>query len=252
MSGSCWDKAEGDTTQLKSGFGGVRNEMPLECHCDRFSSSDLLCRIVCQLLQGSFGLYTFFCYVVDFCFGCIFQELYPAFCIHNGGSDLDRLPTASTCMNLLKLPEFYDENLMRSKLLYAIECAAGFELSWVQPVLMWMTCRRTNQCLLYKQHPYPSSFKGILSTFLQLLCLTKCPQIGFISKHNFLFSFHYWILRWHCFMTENNECCVQRGWFLCWCGERAHLKNSDISVKLTKDEALALCCSNINNFANWQ
>ncbi|EMP41116.1 Ubiquitin-protein ligase E3C [Chelonia mydas] len=57
------------------------------------------------------------------------QELYPAFCIHNGGSDLDRLPTASTCMNLLKLPEFYDENLMRSKLLYAIECAAGFELS---------------------------------------------------------------------------------------------------------------------------
>ncbi|XP_065254844.1 ubiquitin-protein ligase E3C [Emys orbicularis] len=58
-----------------------------------------------------------------------FKELYPAFCIHNGGSDLDRLPTASTCMNLLKLPEFYDENLMRSKLLYAIECAAGFELS---------------------------------------------------------------------------------------------------------------------------
>ncbi|KAJ1099719.1 hypothetical protein NDU88_004818 [Pleurodeles waltl] len=58
-----------------------------------------------------------------------FKELYPAFCIHNGGSDLDRLPTASTCMNLLKLPEFYDENVMRSKLLYAIECAAGFELS---------------------------------------------------------------------------------------------------------------------------
>uniref|UniRef100_A0A096MSA6 HECT-type E3 ubiquitin transferase n=1 Tax=Papio anubis TaxID=9555 RepID=A0A096MSA6_PAPAN len=56
-------------------------------------------------------------------------ELYPAFCIHNGGSDLERLPTASTCMNLLKLPEFYDETLLRSKLLYAIECAAGFELS---------------------------------------------------------------------------------------------------------------------------
>ncbi|XP_034257572.1 ubiquitin-protein ligase E3C isoform X2 [Pantherophis guttatus] len=58
-----------------------------------------------------------------------FKELYPAFCIHNGGSDLERLPTASTCMNLLKLPEFCDEHLMRSKLLYAIECAAGFELS---------------------------------------------------------------------------------------------------------------------------
>ncbi|XP_036212137.1 ubiquitin-protein ligase E3C isoform X1 [Myotis myotis] len=59
----------------------------------------------------------------------VFQELYPAFCIHNGGSDLERLPTASTCMNLLKLPEFQDEALLRSKLLYAIECAAGFELS---------------------------------------------------------------------------------------------------------------------------
>lgn len=58
-----------------------------------------------------------------------FKELYPAFCIHNGGPDLERLPTASTCMNLLKLPEFSDEALLRSKLLYAIECAAGFELS---------------------------------------------------------------------------------------------------------------------------
>ncbi|XP_024900649.1 ubiquitin-protein ligase E3C isoform X3 [Pteropus alecto] len=58
-----------------------------------------------------------------------FKELYPAFCIHHGGSDLERLPTASTCMNLLKLPEFQDEALLRSKLLYAIECAAGFELS---------------------------------------------------------------------------------------------------------------------------
>ncbi|KAL7875505.1 hypothetical protein AOLI_G00104680 [Acnodon oligacanthus] len=58
-----------------------------------------------------------------------FKELYPAFCIHNGGSDLERLPTASTCMNLLKLPEFCDEVLMRSKLLYAIESSSGFELS---------------------------------------------------------------------------------------------------------------------------
>lgn len=58
-----------------------------------------------------------------------FKELYPAFCIHNGGTDLERLPTASTCMNLLKLPEFCDPQLMRNKLLYAIESSAGFELS---------------------------------------------------------------------------------------------------------------------------
>lgn len=142
---------------------------------------------ICASCYGvGFGLCVFF----DVFFCCIFQELYPAFCIHNGGSDLDRLPTASTCMNLLKLPEFYDENLMRSKLLYAIECAAGFELSWVKLMLIWMICRGTNQCLLYKQHPYPSSFKGILSRFLQLLCLIKCPEIGFIFKHGFLVSFH--------------------------------------------------------------
>ncbi|KAF7706750.1 ubiquitin-protein ligase E3C isoform X2 [Silurus meridionalis] len=58
-----------------------------------------------------------------------FKDLYPAFCIHNGGNDLERLPSASTCMNLLKLPEFCDQQLMKSKLLYAIESSSGFELS---------------------------------------------------------------------------------------------------------------------------
>ncbi|ESP01317.1 hypothetical protein LOTGIDRAFT_111732 [Lottia gigantea] len=58
-----------------------------------------------------------------------FKDLYPPFCIHDAGTDLDRLPTASTCMNLLKLPHFTDESLLRNKLLYAIESNAGFELS---------------------------------------------------------------------------------------------------------------------------
>jgi ubiquitin-protein ligase E3 C len=57
------------------------------------------------------------------------QDLYPAFCIHNAGKEPDRLPTASTCMNLLKLPEFTDENMLRTKLIYAIESGTGFELS---------------------------------------------------------------------------------------------------------------------------
>lgn len=69
--------------------------------------------------------------LICFFSGCLVppQELHPAFCIHNGGNDLERLPTASTCMNLLKLPEFCDQHLMRSKLLYAIESSSGFELS---------------------------------------------------------------------------------------------------------------------------
>lgn len=59
-----------------------------------------------------------------------FKDLFPAFCVHFGGNEEDRLPTASTCMNLLKLPEFHDKETLRTKLTYAIESGAGFELSW--------------------------------------------------------------------------------------------------------------------------
>ncbi|XP_067007893.2 ubiquitin-protein ligase E3C [Anabrus simplex] len=57
-----------------------------------------------------------------------FKELDPPFCIQHAGT-INRLPTASTCMNLLKLPEFPDEVTLRDKLLYAIQAGAGFELS---------------------------------------------------------------------------------------------------------------------------
>ncbi len=40
-----------------------------------------------------------------------------------------RLPTSATCMNLLKLPNYRTKELMKAKLLYAIESGAGFELS---------------------------------------------------------------------------------------------------------------------------
>ncbi|XP_071542676.1 ubiquitin-protein ligase E3C [Panulirus ornatus] len=57
-----------------------------------------------------------------------FKELQPAFCIQPSGSE-DRLPTASTCMNLLKLPEYRNELTLKEKLLYAITSGSGFELS---------------------------------------------------------------------------------------------------------------------------
>lgn len=41
----------------------------------------------------------------------------------------NRLPTAATCMNLLKLPKFVDKTVMEEKLCYAIDSASGFELS---------------------------------------------------------------------------------------------------------------------------
>lgn len=58
-----------------------------------------------------------------------FKDLYPAFCIQNAGKEPDRLPTSSTCMNLLKLPEIYDKKTMKDKLIYSINSGSGFELS---------------------------------------------------------------------------------------------------------------------------
>ncbi|XP_066138710.1 ubiquitin-protein ligase E3C isoform X2 [Euwallacea fornicatus] len=57
-----------------------------------------------------------------------FKELNPPFCIQSSGVD-NRMPTASTCLNLLKIPIIKEEDVLRSKLLAAIEQQAGFELS---------------------------------------------------------------------------------------------------------------------------
>ena len=46
-----------------------------------------------------------------------------------GRKEVGRLPTSSTCFNLLKLPNFKSKKVLREKLLYAIRGAVGFELS---------------------------------------------------------------------------------------------------------------------------
>eukprot|EP00186_Timspurckia_oligopyrenoides_P001890 CAMPEP_0182447254 /NCGR_PEP_ID=MMETSP1172-20130603/13556_1 /TAXON_ID=708627 /ORGANISM="Timspurckia oligopyrenoides, Strain CCMP3278" /LENGTH=1045 /DNA_ID=CAMNT_0024643631 /DNA_START=152 /DNA_END=3292 /DNA_ORIENTATION=- len=60
-----------------------------------------------------------------------FRYLNPGFCIHRADAEggQDRLPTASTCMNLLKMPPYSTYEQVRAKLLYAIESHAGFDLS---------------------------------------------------------------------------------------------------------------------------
>ena len=58
-----------------------------------------------------------------------FKELQPKFAIGFAGEDAERLPTASTCVNYLKLPNYKTETQMREKLLYAMSAGAGFELS---------------------------------------------------------------------------------------------------------------------------
>ncbi|CAH6718493.1 probable E3 ubiquitin-protein ligase Hul5p [[Candida] jaroonii] len=58
-----------------------------------------------------------------------FEVLNPKFGIRNSGREKERLPTASTCVNLLKLPDYQNKELIRSKLLYVIEIDSGFGLS---------------------------------------------------------------------------------------------------------------------------
>lgn len=50
------------------------------------------------------------------------------FSIRRQGSQ-QRLPTASTCFNLLKLPNYSRKAILKEKLKYALAANAGFELS---------------------------------------------------------------------------------------------------------------------------
>lgn len=63
-----------------------------------------------------------------------FEYLDPKFCIQRAGvpgleEHGDRLPTSATCMNLLKLPPYRTKEQLQTKLLYAINSEAGFDLS---------------------------------------------------------------------------------------------------------------------------
>jgi ubiquitin-protein ligase E3 C len=61
-----------------------------------------------------------------------FAHLEPRFCIqkaHTEPGEEQHLPTANTCMHLLKLTPFADPIVMRERLIFAIENTVGFELS---------------------------------------------------------------------------------------------------------------------------
>jgi ubiquitin-protein ligase E3 C len=58
-----------------------------------------------------------------------FSHLNPRFSIRDSSDDQDRLPSTSTCVNLLKLPRYTNARTLREKLLYAINSGAGFDLS---------------------------------------------------------------------------------------------------------------------------
>jgi ubiquitin-protein ligase E3 C len=58
-----------------------------------------------------------------------FSHLNPRFSIRDSSEDQERLPSTSTCVNLLKLPRYSNARVLREKLLYAVNSGAGFDLS---------------------------------------------------------------------------------------------------------------------------
>ncbi|KAL3926632.1 MAG: hypothetical protein SGARI_005543 [Bacillariaceae sp.] len=60
-----------------------------------------------------------------------FATLSPPFTIQRVGimRDGDKLPSSSTCFNVLKLPTYSSEKVMKERLIYAIQSGAGFELT---------------------------------------------------------------------------------------------------------------------------
>ncbi|KAF1998331.1 hypothetical protein P154DRAFT_524236 [Amniculicola lignicola CBS 123094] len=58
-----------------------------------------------------------------------FASLVPRFSIRDAGSDQSRLPSTSTCVNLMKLPMYKDKGVLKEKLLYSVFSGAGFDLS---------------------------------------------------------------------------------------------------------------------------
>lgn len=57
-----------------------------------------------------------------------FVYLQPKFTIQIT-EETERLPSSSTCINLLRLPDFQDSEIIKQRLLYAMNANAGFEYS---------------------------------------------------------------------------------------------------------------------------
>jgi ubiquitin-protein ligase E3 C len=57
------------------------------------------------------------------------SSLVPRFSIRDAGDDESRLPSTSTCVNLLKMPRYRKKEGLRGKLMVAVNSGAGFDLS---------------------------------------------------------------------------------------------------------------------------
>ncbi|CAG0919396.1 unnamed protein product [Notodromas monacha] len=90
-----------------------------------------------------------------------FGELNPKFCIQHGGAE-DRLPTSSTCMNLLKLPEYSSVEVMDSKLKYAIRSGRIPSLNYF---MFWMISLESYLPGVMIFSPYKKSGRQLSGSF---------------------------------------------------------------------------------------
>lgn len=73
--------------------------------------------------------------LLKFCTSCSrapllgFKVMNPLFCVQRSGNSTNALPTSSTCVNLLKLPEYPTKKILREKLIYALSSRTGFHLT---------------------------------------------------------------------------------------------------------------------------
>ena len=92
-----------------------------------------------------------------------------------------RLPTASTCFNLLKLPNYSKKATLKEKLRLAISMNTGFELSWnFKKFLFALTCypyRKLVETSSNRFEPldtYPVIFPTVInSIFIKVIRVSK-------------------------------------------------------------------------------
>ena len=105
-------------------------EPPFSIRCVEVSDDEVNCEVIkrkiiilCSLIVSSTA---FSCQDRGDTVGSVIKGF---FSIRKRGGATGRLPTSSTCFNLLKLPNYSKKALLREKLRYSIHSGTGFELS---------------------------------------------------------------------------------------------------------------------------
>ena len=99
-------------------FASLSCVMYVTCHMSHVTCH--MSHVTCHMSHVTCVMYVMF---MILSFENDARYLYPRFCIHVSRSDemdiVDQyLPSASTCMNLLKLPQYSNKKALREKLLY--------------------------------------------------------------------------------------------------------------------------------------